>query len=121
MRRTGGALGVVAVVACLAAEGLAAQDPAAARPEPPRPFVEGGVYDKPYLGRLMGRTAIGGYAEAHARLVRVDGVTDDAGFEARRWNIFTATQVSDVVRIGAEVEFEYGARDIKLEYAAIDI
>ena len=105
----------------LAVPALAAQDTAAARPQPPRPFVEGGVYDKPYLGRLMGRTAIGGYAEAHARLTRVDGVTDDAGFEARRWNIFTATQVSDVVRIGAELEFEDGARDIKLEYAAIDV
>jgi hypothetical protein len=87
----------------------------------PRPFVEGGVYDKPYLGRLLGRTAVGGYAEAHARWERVDGATEEAGFVAKRWNIFTATQVSDFVRIGAELEFEDGAREIKLEYAAIDV
>lgn len=86
-----------------------------------RPFVEGGQYDRPYLTRLLGRTAIGGYAEAHARWVRVDGATDEAGFVAKRWNIFTATQVSDFVRIGAELEFEEGGRDIKLEYAAIDV
>ena len=39
-----------------------------------RPFVPGGVYDKPFQGRLLGRTAIGGYAEAHARYERVDGL-----------------------------------------------
>lgn len=86
-----------------------------------RPFVRGGVYDKPFLTRLGGRTAIGGYAEAHARLERVDGRRDDAGFEAKRFNLFTNTRVSDFVRIGAELEFEDGAREIKLEYAAIDV
>lgn len=86
-----------------------------------RPFVRGGVYDKPYLTRLGGRTAIGGYAEAHARWERVDGLRDEAGFEAKRFNIFTNTLVSDFVRIGAELEFEDGAREIKLEYAAIDV
>ena len=39
-------------------------------PPPPRPFVRGGVYDRPYLARLLGRTAVGGYAEFHARLQR---------------------------------------------------
>ena len=86
-----------------------------------RPFVRGGVYDKPYLTRLGGRTTIGGYAEAHARWERVDGRQDEAGFEAKRFNIFTNTRVSDFVRIGAELEFEEGGREIKLEYAAIDV
>lgn len=86
-----------------------------------RPFVEGGIYDKPYLGGLLGRTAVGGYAEAHARWERADGVTEEAGFVAKRFNLFTATQVSDFVRIGAELEFEDGAEEIKLEFAAIDV
>lgn len=86
-----------------------------------RPFVEGGVYDKPYLSRLLGRTAVGGYAEAHARWERADGVTEEAGFVAKRFNLFTATQVSDFVRIGAELEFEDGAEEIRLEFAAIDV
>jgi len=86
-----------------------------------RPFVRGGVYDKPFLTHLGGRTAIGGYAEAHARWEQVEGLRDEAGFEAKRFNIFTNTQVSDFVRIGAELEFEDGAREIKLEYAAIDL
>lgn len=92
-----------------------------ARDTTERPFVRGGVYDKPFLTRLGGRTSIGGYAEAHARWQRVDGVRDEAGFEAKRFNIFTSTRVSDFVRIGAELEFEDGGREVKLEYAAIDI
>ena len=86
-----------------------------------RPFVRGGVYDKPHQTRLLGRTAIGGYAEAHARYQRVDGLRDEAGFEAKRFNLFANTRVSDFVSIGAELEFEDGAREILLEYAAIDV
>src|SRR5215207_8698567 len=59
-----------------------------------RPFVRGGVYDKPYLTRLAGRAAIGGYAEAHARYQRVDGLRDDTGFEAKRFNLFANALVS---------------------------
>lgn len=86
-----------------------------------RPFVRGGVYDKPYQNRLFGRTAIGGYAEAHARWQEVEGLQDDAGFELKRFNLFTNTRVSDFVRIGAELEFEEGGAEITIEYAAIDL
>jgi hypothetical protein len=52
------------------------------RADTARPFVRGGVYDKPMLGRLAGRIAIGGYAELHARYERADGVTEESGFVA---------------------------------------
>ena len=101
----------------MASTPLRAQDTTAAD----RPFVRGGMYDKPFLTRLGGNTAIGGYAEAHARWEEVDGIREAAGFEAKRFNLFTATQVSDFVRIGAELEIEEGGEDLKLEYAAIDL
>ncbi len=88
---------------------------------PERPFVSGGVYDKPYLGRLAGRAAIGGYAEGHFRAQRVDGVTEELGFVAKRFNLFAAAQVSDFVRFSAELEFEDAAEEISLEFAAIDL
>ncbi|MBW3555221.1 MAG: hypothetical protein KY466_17065, partial [Gemmatimonadetes bacterium] len=98
---------------------------AAAQEEPAdttdRPFVTGGVYDRPYLGRLLGRTAIGGYAEAHARYHRADGLKEESGFIAKRFNLFTATRVSDFVRIGAELEIEEGGEELTLEFAAIDL
>lgn len=110
------------LLACLLVGGPAlAQQPDTVRADTIRPFVRGGVYDKPYQGRLLGRTAIGGYAEAHARWREVEGLKDDAGFEAKRFNLFTHTRVSDFVRIGTELEFEDGGHEIKLEYAAIDL
>jgi hypothetical protein len=110
-------------LALVLALGLAA--PRAHAQQPPdsaaRPFVPGGAYDKPYLTTLLGRTALGGYAEAHGRWERVDGITDELGFVARRFNLFTATRVSDFVRIAAELEVEEGGQEITLELAAIDV
>ena len=108
------------LLAVLAAPAFAQQRDTV-RADTTRPFVRGGVYDKPYQTRLLGRTAIGGYAEAHARYERVDGITEKAGFEAKRFNIFTSTRVSDFVRMAAELEFEEGGEEVKLEYAAIDV
>lgn len=118
---------VVTFLAFLAAGAvLAAPAPAQVAPDTidadtARPFVEGGVYDRPFLGRLLGRTAVGGYAEAHARFQRADGITEELGFVVKRFNLFTATQVSDFVRMGAELEFEEGGEEVKLEFAAIDV
>ena len=115
------AMGAVLLSVAAAISTAHAQRDTTARDTTERPFVRGGVYDKPYLTRLGGRTTLGGYAEVHARLERVDGQRDDAGFEAKRFNLFTNARVSDFVRIGAEVEFEDGGSEIKLEYAAIDV
>jgi hypothetical protein len=111
---------LVAVVALTAAPttGLAqVVDSTVAGP----PSVPGGVYDKPYLTNLLGRTALGGYAETQARWEQVDGVRDGLGFQLKRWNLFTATRVNDFVRIGAELEVEELGEEITLEYAAIDV
>lgn len=86
-----------------------------------RPFVRGGVYDKPFENRLGSRTAFGGYAEAHARHERADGATEESGFVAKRFNLFASARVSDVVRFASELEFEEGGEEIKLEFAAIDL
>lgn len=110
---------IAVLLAALASSAQAQRD--TVRADTTRPFVRGGVYDKPYQARLLGRTAFGGYAEAHARYERVDGITDKAGFEAKRFNIFSSTRVSDFVRMAAELEFEEGGEEVKLEYAAIDL
>ena len=112
-------VGVAAAV--LWAAPAAAQVRDTARADTTRPFVRGGAYDKPYQTRLLGRTAIGGYAEAHARHERVDGARAASGFAIRRFNLFASTRVSDVVRMAAEIEFENGTEEILLEYAAIDV
>ncbi len=112
------------VFAAIAGLSLTAPQPLSARQaqqDTARPFVRGGVYDKPYLTTLLGRAAIGGYAEAHARWNHVDGVTEESGFELRRFNLFASTRVSDFVRFAAELEFEEGGDEVLLEFAAIDV
>lgn len=112
---------ILALAALPVATTARAQQRDSVRADTTRPFVRGGIYDKPFQTRLLGRTALGGYAEAHARYERVEGLKDEAGFEAKRFNLFTSTRVSDFVRLGAELEFEDGGREIKLEFAAIDV
>lgn len=113
-----GLAALAALLGLLAATPTSAQAPDSAAE---RPLVRGGIYDKPYLTSLGGRAALGGYAEAHAVWIREDGVTEDGGFVAKRFNLFTAARVSDLVRIGAELEFEEGGEEIKVEFAAIDV
>jgi hypothetical protein len=121
-------LGPTSCVACLLILALAATADAQQRDtaradtsRAERPFVRGGVYDKPFENRLGSRTAFGGYAEAHARMERADGVAEESGFVAKRFNLFASGRVSDVVRFASELEFEDGAEEIKLEFAAIDL
>jgi hypothetical protein len=112
---------LVTLSVALAAASAPAQQRDSVRPDTARPFVRGGVYDKPFENRLLGRTAFGGYAEAHARFQRVDGASDESGFVAKRFNLFASSRVSDVVRLAAELEFEEGGEEVKLEFAAIDL
>lgn len=133
--RVGGTGGrrAASYVLALAAAGLlaAAASPAAGqeqeRPAPrdttvlDRPLVRGGQGDRPYLADLAGRLAIGGYAEGHARLEREDGITEEAGFEAKRFNLFFHSRISDFVRFGAELEFEDAAEEIRLEFMTVDL
>jgi len=85
-----------------------------------RPFVTGGIYDKPYITRLRGRASIGGYAETAFRFEREAGFKNEMSFGVERFNLFAFAPVSDRVRLAAELEFEEGGGEINLELAIID-
>ena len=86
-----------------------------------RPFVRGGAWDKPYLARLAsGRAAVGGYAEAHFRFEREEGITEELTFVPKRFNLFFHAAVSDRFRMASELEFEEGTEEILLELAILD-
>jgi hypothetical protein len=78
------------------------------------------VYDKPFVANLFGKTALGGYMEAVWKFERVQGVTEKITFEARRFNIFLHSVISDRARFFAELEFEHGTEEIAVEFAALD-
>jgi len=86
-----------------------------------KPFVKGGAYDKPYLYKLAsGRAAIGGYAEAHFRYEREEGITEELTFLPKRFNFFMHAVISNRFRMASEIEFEEGTEEILLELAILD-
>lgn len=86
-----------------------------------KPFVKGGIYDKPYLIRPSARLAVGGYAEMLVRSNYDAGVHEGYSFEARRFNIFLFSSISDLIKLTSELEFEHGTEEIKLEMALVDL
>lgn len=87
----------------------------------PNPFQRGGIYDRPYILNLGGKTAIGGYADFNSDYIRADGVAEGFSFEQRRFNVFFYSGISEHVKLNAELEFEHGAEEIALETALVDV
>jgi hypothetical protein len=85
------------------------------------PFPRGGIYDRPYILKLGGNTAIGGYAEVNSNYARQDGISEGFSFENRRFNVFLYSAISERVKFTSELEFEHGAEEIKLETALVDV
>ncbi len=85
------------------------------------PNVIGGIYDRPYIYRLGGNIAIGGYAEMNSNFQREEGIEEGLSFEARRFNLFVYSSISDQVKLTSELEFEHGTEEINLETALVDV
>lgn len=85
----------------------------------PTRTVQGGVYNRPFL---LGDTSasVGGYAEFNYGVETVDGVREGPGFEFQRFNLFFSSQIGSRIRFLAELEFEHGTEEIKLETAQLD-
>lgn len=95
--------------------------------EEKRPALPGGVYDKPYIKRAGRGVALGGYMD-HEFEYNEGGKNT---FDQHRFIPFIYGEVSDRVRVTAEIEFEHGGLvsggkdddtdgEIKLEFAVMD-
>src|SRR3990167_4718394 len=84
----------------------------------------GGVYTKPFLRRFGRNTYLGGYMDFQFRATEDEG--GDNGFDQTRFIPFIYSDISDRVKLAAELEFEHGGlgggRDgeVILEFATID-
>lgn len=87
----------------------------------PSPLVQGGIYDKPFITRLGGKTVVGGYMDVTGMFARHAGVNEGWSFEARRFNLFTYSVLADGIVVTSEIEIEHGGEEIKLEYGLVDI
>lgn len=86
-----------------------------------RPALPGGIYDKPYLHDRGGRVSVGGYMDMEYEW----NEGGDNTFDQHRFIPFITGQVSERVRVSAEIEFEHGGNiggdgEVKLEYAVLD-
>ena len=86
-----------------------------------RPFVAGGVDDKPFHRGLFGAISVGGYLEANGTWEREDGATTELGIELTRWNLLASTEFGKHVRVFSEVEFEEGGEEVVVEVAQLDV
>ena len=79
------------------------------------------VYNRPFLSVGKLPVALGGYAEANWQHIGTDGVTEGHQFQARRLTLFVASSIYKRIRFLSEIEFEDGAKEIGIEFAALDI
>ncbi|QII12980.1 exported protein [Candidatus Kuenenia stuttgartiensis] len=84
----------------------------------------GGVYTKPFLRRFGRNTYLGGYMDFEFRAPENDDAAH--GFTQKRFIPFIYSDISDRVKLAAEIEFEYGgvgggrSGEVALEFGTID-
>ena len=84
----------------------------------------GGVYTKPFLRRFGRNTYLGGYMDFEYRAT--ENEADPQGFTQKRFIPFIYSDISDRVKLAAEIEFEYGgvgggrSGEVILEFGTID-
>ncbi len=79
------------------------------------------VYNRPFLSVAKLPVALGGYVEANWQHLGTNGITEGHQFQMRRMSLFVASTIYKRIKFLSEIEFEDGAKDISLEYAALDM
>lgn len=77
-----------------------------------------GIYGRPFVRRFGSGTALGGYVDLE---LEADLETDAVSFDQHRFIPFIFAEITDRIHFGTELEFEHGAEEIAVEFAALDI
>jgi hypothetical protein len=79
------------------------------------------IYNRPFvaIGKLP--VSVGGYMEANWQHLGTDGISEGHQFQFRRMTLFVASTISKRIKFLSEIEFEDGAKEIAIEFAALDI
>ena len=79
------------------------------------------IYNRPFLqiGKLP--VSLGGYMEANWQHLSTNGVSEGHQFQFRRLSLFVASSIAKRIKFLSEIEFEDGAKEISIEYAALDL
>lgn len=79
------------------------------------------IYNRPYLTTNKLPVSLGGYMEANWQHQATDGVTEGHQFQFRRVTLFVSSTVNKRLKFLSEIEFEDGAKEIAVEFAALDL
>ena len=77
----------------------------------------GNMYTKPFLTRFGQSTYVGGYIDLEYRDVRGSG--ENRAFDQHRFVPFFYSDVSERVKVAAEIEYEHGS-ELEIEFAQMD-
>jgi hypothetical protein len=78
------------------------------------------VYARPFVqvGKLP--VSLGGYVEGNYQYVGENGISEGHQFQFRRLTLFVASTIYKRLKFLTEIEFEDGAKEINVEFAAVD-
>ena len=79
------------------------------------------IYNRPFLSIGKFPVALGGYMECNWQHLGTDGVSEGHQFQFRRMTLFASSAIGQRIKFLSELEFEDGAKEISVEFAAIDI
>jgi hypothetical protein len=79
------------------------------------------VYSRPFVNVNKLPVSLGGYMEANWQHLSTNGVSEGHQFQFRRMTLFVASSLGKRLKFLSEIEFEDGAKEISVEYAALDI
>ncbi len=79
------------------------------------------VYARPFVTAGKLPVSLGGYMEANWQHLSTDGISEGHQFQFRRMTLFVSSSIGKRLKFLSEIEFEDGAKEIAVEYAALDI
>ncbi|SFD07748.1 hypothetical protein SAMN05518672_101356 [Chitinophaga sp. CF118] len=79
------------------------------------------IYNRPFVSVGKLPVSVGGYMEANWQHLGTDGISEGHQFQFRRMTLFVASTISKRIKFLSEIEFEDGAKEIAIEFAALDI
>jgi hypothetical protein len=79
------------------------------------------IYNRPFLSIGKFPVSLGGYMEVNWQHLGTDGVSEGHQFQFRRMTLFASSSIGQRLKFLSELEFEDGAKEISVEFAALDV
>jgi hypothetical protein len=79
------------------------------------------IYNRPFVAVGKLPVSLGGYMETNWQRLGTDGVSDGHQFQFRRITLFVSATIGKRLKFLSEIEFEDGAKEIAVEFAALDL